>query len=218
MTDELKRRSRKYDAARTKEIILDVAEEAFAELGYSAARIDEIAKASGYNKSLIYQYFGDKLSLYTEVIKRADRLGDETMGRLFMDLLSDESLTSDAAKFRTFLEMTIREMYRFLNNHPRYRRIHFWEAAEEWKTWNQITYQPDDITQFIELAKAAQRNGIIRKDFDPSMLKIFITIVTITSIQSISRYGDILGMKNSEQLLDQITKFVVHGVLEPSLL
>ncbi|UUZ84230.1 TetR/AcrR family transcriptional regulator [Paenibacillus sp. P26] len=218
MTDELKRRSRKYDAARTKEIILDVAEEAFAELGYSAARIDEIAKASGYNKSLIYQYFGDKLSLYTEVIKRADRLGDETMGRLFMDLLSDESLTSDAAKFRTFLEMTIREMYRFLNNHPRYRRIHFWEVAEEWKTWNQITYQPDDITQFIELAKAAQRNGIIRKDFDPSMLKIFITIVTITSIQSISRYGDILGMKNSEQLLDQITKFVVHGVLEPSLL
>ncbi|MGO4185995.1 TetR/AcrR family transcriptional regulator, partial [Paenibacillus sp. TAF43_2] len=63
-------KKRTYDAARSKEIILDAAEQLFAEQGYSAARIDAIASEAGYNKSLIYQYFHDKLGLYTEVVKR----------------------------------------------------------------------------------------------------------------------------------------------------
>jgi AcrR family transcriptional regulator len=37
------------------------------------ARIDAIAKASGYNSSLILHYFGDKLGLYARAVKRADK-------------------------------------------------------------------------------------------------------------------------------------------------
>ncbi|MEW9699577.1 TetR/AcrR family transcriptional regulator [Paenibacillus sp. SI8] len=222
MSTEIKKRSRTYDAARTREIILDAAEEAFAELGYSAARIDAIAKASGYNKSLIYQYFGDKLGLYTEVVKRADQVGDLVAGQAVAEFLKDKSVTSNPEKFKDFMATTIRTMYEFLLQHPRYRKILFWEAAEEWKTWNQITYRPDDISQFYELANAAKHNGILRADFDPVMFPILIMNVVTATLHSFSRFRDLPGQMDSpqqqEQIIEQIVKFVIHGIMKPSLL
>ena len=57
-----------HDAEGAREAILNAGEEVFAEHGFDGARIDAIAKSSGYNKSLIFQYFGDKLGLYAAVI------------------------------------------------------------------------------------------------------------------------------------------------------
>ena len=58
-----------HDAEGAREAILNAGEEVFAEHGFDRARIDAIAKASGYNKSLIFQYFSDKLGLYAAVIR-----------------------------------------------------------------------------------------------------------------------------------------------------
>ena len=66
------RRGRTHDAEGAREAILNAAEDVFAEHGFDGARIDAIAAAAGYNKSLIFQYYGDKLALYAEVIRRAD--------------------------------------------------------------------------------------------------------------------------------------------------
>src|SRR5258708_3118266 len=67
------RRGRIHDAKGAREAILNAAEMVFAEHGFDGARIDAIAEESGYNKSLLFQYFGDKLGLYAEGIKRAAR-------------------------------------------------------------------------------------------------------------------------------------------------
>lgn len=219
---ESKRSPKIYDAARTRGIILDAAEKIFAELGYSAARIDVIAKASGYNKSLIYQYFGDKLGLYTEVVKRADQIGEQITGTFISGLLKNEKLTSDPEAFRSFLESMTRETVSFLLEHRSYLRILFWEAAEDWKTWNQITYRPDDATQMHELALAAQKNGILRQDLDPALFPILIMNVTTATLQSSSRFEQLLGTLDSPQMREQTTRqimqFIIHGVMEPSLL
>ena len=47
----------------TREAILMAAESVFAQHGFDGARIDTIADISGYNKTLIFRYFGDKLGL-----------------------------------------------------------------------------------------------------------------------------------------------------------
>lgn len=220
-TQELKPK-RTYDAARTKEIILDAAEEIFAELGFSAARIDAIAKAAGYNKSLIYQYYQDKLGLYTEVIIRADQLGDKMLLDINGELLKDESLTSDAVKFKQFLEKLIHGSLQFLLDHPRYLKILSWEMAEEWKTWNQITYLPDDATMFYELAKKAQMNGLLRADLDPKVFPSIVLNNVYSSIQSYSRFRPFLNESNSTDSIvnykDQVARFIIHGVMEPSAL
>ena len=80
------RRGRTHDAEGTREAILDAAEAVFAEHGFDGARIDAIAALAGYNKSLIFLYYGDKLALYAEVIRRADdqtrSMQDEALNRL----------------------------------------------------------------------------------------------------------------------------------------
>src|SRR6266568_7554784 len=96
------KRGRAHDAEGTREAILDAAEEVFAEHGFDGARIDAIAAASGYNKSLIFQYFDDKLGLYAEVTRRADREMSELQARLLAPLLEDEANAPNASNAHTF--------------------------------------------------------------------------------------------------------------------
>lgn len=216
------RGKRTYDAARAKNIILDAAEQIFAEQGFSAARIDAIASAAGYNKSLIYQYFQDKLGLYTAVIKRADELGHSIFDSSVGDLLSDSDVASNPLKFRKLLEEMIKVSFRFLSDHPHYVKIFAWEAAEEWKTWKQISYSPDDFFRFYVLAQEAKKNGIVRQDIDARMIPILMTNIVIPFVQSLKRLHPLLAegkwSVEQETFVEQIVLLVHYGVMEPSLL
>src|SRR5450759_1417839 len=86
---------RERDAESARQAILDAAEEVFAENGFDGARIDAIAAASEYNKSLIFHYFDDKLGLYAEVVKRADREMTALQVRVLTPLLEDETIASN---------------------------------------------------------------------------------------------------------------------------
>jgi AcrR family transcriptional regulator len=219
----VQRMKKTYDAARTKEIILDAAEEMFAEHGYSATRVDAIASLAGYNKSLIYQYFGDKLGLYTGVIKRADQLGNTVFESLAGGSLADETTTSDPSKFRRLLGDVIRSSYQFLLDHPRYLKIYLWEAAEEWKIWKSISYSPDDIIVFSRLAESAKKNGLIRKDIEPIMMPILLMNLVIPFVQTYRRLSEMMPDEIQsqiplEQFKEQLVHIVVYGLMEPSLL
>ncbi len=50
---------------------LEAAHELFAERGYAAATMDEIAAAVGVTKPLLYNYFGNKERLYSACMERA---------------------------------------------------------------------------------------------------------------------------------------------------
>ncbi|MER5550877.1 TetR/AcrR family transcriptional regulator [Streptomyces sp. NPDC002793] len=63
--------ARTRDAARTKAEILAVATREFARLGYTGARVDEIAASTRTTKRMIYYYFGGKEQLFTAVLERA---------------------------------------------------------------------------------------------------------------------------------------------------
>ncbi len=49
---------------RTRSLLLDAAEAVFAEKGFIAATIDDIAKAAGYSKGAVYKYFSTKEDLF----------------------------------------------------------------------------------------------------------------------------------------------------------
>lgn len=216
------KKKKTYDSARTKTVILDAAEELFAEHGYSAARIDAIASASGYNKSLIYQYFQDKLGLYTEVVKRADLLGNKTLEGLAGHLLADETTVSDPVKFRQLLEQIIGISYQVLADHPRFLKIYAWEAAEGWRTWKKIAYNPDDFIQLLRIAEQAKVNGIIRQDMEPVMVPVILMNTVLSFLQSFYRSGEMLGEGRpwpltQDQFKEQIVKYVIYGIMEPGL-
>jgi TetR/AcrR family transcriptional regulator len=55
---------------RTQERILQAAFKEFAGQGFAGARVDRIARRAGINKRMLYHYFGDKESLFREVLRR----------------------------------------------------------------------------------------------------------------------------------------------------
>jgi AcrR family transcriptional regulator len=53
-----------------RETLLTVAGEIFAERGYESATVKEITERAGVNVAAVSYYFGDKLGLYTEILRQ----------------------------------------------------------------------------------------------------------------------------------------------------
>ncbi|WP_280356214.1 TetR/AcrR family transcriptional regulator [Nocardia otitidiscaviarum] len=63
-----KRLSRADAKARTRELLLDAAEQVFARKGFAGASVEEIAETAGYSIGAVYSNFGSKDKLFTELL------------------------------------------------------------------------------------------------------------------------------------------------------
>ncbi len=167
------RQGRVRNAQGTREAILNAAEEVFAEHGFDGARFDAIAMVSGYNRSLIGQYFGDKLGLYTEVLKRTDRELNHLLEERVTPLMADEHTMSDAPGFRSFIGSLVRIVFDYLAEHPRFLRILTWEMADGWQIYEKIVPQMigSEGDLFEPLFTRVRSAGWLRSDF-PAALQL----------------------------------------------
>jgi AcrR family transcriptional regulator len=107
-TDPVAHRRRLPRAAREQQL-LDVAEQVFAEQGYSAASMDDIAVRAGVTKPVLYSHFGSKEGLVVACVARArNQLLEDTIVGI-----------GDATDFEQQLRRGIRAFFRFLDDrHP----------------------------------------------------------------------------------------------------
>lgn len=70
MTEQSHARTRLPRAEREQQV-LDIAHARFAEHGYAAVTMDDVAAAAGVTKPLLYAYFGNKERLYIACMERA---------------------------------------------------------------------------------------------------------------------------------------------------
>jgi len=162
------RRGRVHDAEGAREALLNAAEEVFAEHGFDGARVDTIAEKSGYNKSLIFQYFEDKLGLYAAVVGRADEQTRVMQNKAFNDL-NEEKGTLNSGQIRDLMRSYIGWYFDYLIQHPRVMRIFNWELAEGWQTFSKIMTQRDfdDLDQFTPIFLEIQKAGLLRSELNP---------------------------------------------------
>jgi TetR/AcrR family transcriptional regulator len=222
MSNPEPRRGRAHDAEGAREAILNAAEAVFAEHGFDGARIDVIAKASGYNSSLLFHYFGDKLGLYVEVVKRADREMTELQVRVLAPLLEDEAVASNVHAFKALLERIVTALFDYLIAHPRFMRMLLWEQAEGWQTFSRTVSQFDteDADQFEALFRKARSAGLLRSDFAPLIQLSMVLQICLTYLTFIPLYQmvlppgeDLFSAAALARAREYLVAFVVHGMM-----
>lgn len=216
-----RRRGRVHNAEGAREAILNAAETVFAEHGFDGARVDAIAETAGYNKSLLFQYFDDKLGLYEAVTRRADREMTELEMRMLAPFLEDETIASDAQRFKAFLETMIRGIFDYMLDHPRLTRIILWEQAEGWQTFSKFLTRADveDADRFRTLLNKACRAGLLRSDIDPIIQLTIAEQMCWSYLSSIPLYQllladeDLSSAKALTRAREYIVSFIVQGMM-----
>ena len=111
-------RPKAADAQQTRVSILNAAEDAFAESGFSGARMTAIAKAAGVTHALLHYYFNNKETLYAQVV-------DRLFGRHLQLIVDRLKPPIDRVVFRE----TVLAGFDLFWEHPNQVRIMLWEMA-----------------------------------------------------------------------------------------
>jgi TetR/AcrR family transcriptional regulator len=219
---EMIKQGRIHNAEGARQAILDAAEATFAEVGFDGARIVTIARASSYNSGLIFHYFGDKLGLYAEVIKRADQAMAVLQAHTLAPLLDESIDFSNSASFKALLEKVVALNFDYLVDHPRFTQILLWEQAGEWQTFSKIfqQFETGSSNQVDMLFGTARRAGLLRSDFPALVQMSMVLQVCMSFLAFIPLYR--IALNSSEDFSaalaaqrgrEYIIAFVVHAMM-----
>lgn len=163
----------------TRERILEVATEEFAEKGLAGARVDTIARKAQANKQLVYYYFGGKLGLYNEVL---GHMIEESRQKI----LAESTCETLAAKLAWLARGSTG------SNAVRWRRLLAWEALEA--SGDEIVREEDRRgawQRHVANVTDAQQQGEVDDAWDPELLALALVSIVV-----------------SPYVLPQVTKFV----------
>ena len=218
--------NRERDAEVAREAILEAAEEIFARMGFAGARIDTIATEAGYNKSLIFHYFGDKEGLYRAIIVRLKkRMMDGYLEPLTAFVQSSDEMS--VSRLRMFLELNIDRYLAFLSKNPRNLHIMAWEAAEGWHTFlGNIKELEEHKVCMISLGgflRSAQEAGIVNPKLNTRFVFLSTIHLCVMYLLNLPRYEWFLDEALTSQpesltfVRQQIVELLLRGIVNPSL-
>ena len=119
--------------------ILSAATHVFAEKGFAATTMDDVASAIGYTKPVIYDHFQGKDALYTEIVRTtADRM--MSLLRSAVDQQSEPRKKVEAA-FQIYFELVVTESDAF--------RVLFLQAGSSERN-HELRAVEVDMVSFIE--------------------------------------------------------------------
>lgn len=191
----------------TRELILDAAESLFGQFGYSYTKMAAVAKQAGVSRPLVYRYFGDKETLYRQVVSRA---------------LSQwhDYLTAVAGQSAPTTAHTIRALVSGCVGWAAQHRILRGLLLLDQDVTGRIAQQELEggrnlLPRLLEtVLKVGIDNGQVRSDLDPSAMAWVITrAMTAASLQALDKGTTDRTTSQAETLIE----VVLHGVvLQPS--
>jgi TetR/AcrR family transcriptional regulator len=217
--------SRKRNPELAREIILETAEEIFARVGYEGARIDEIAAASGYNKRLLFYYFGDKERLYRAVIKRMRTLAHDMVAEALAPFVSNPYVTLDERLVRGFFVTLVECMTGYLSKHPDRLRLMGWECVAGWHPTSFQWLTESESAQFahvIDFIRRAQQAGFLNKRLNAVTLLVSVASLCYSFTIFQPRYRVLLeamqeqpSRADLERVQQDILQVLFEGILSP---
>lgn len=190
-------------------VILDAAAEEFAELGFSGARVDAIAKRAGINKAMLYYRVGDKEELYRRVVLRGQAgFQSAIMNAVTTSTTATETManilagiTQNASENRLIPSIILREISGNAKNLPDEGR--------------------NGIKKFMDAIRSIVTMGVEEgtfRDIDPAALQfmiigaIFTLSLTTDLRQKINPRNP--GPVSTEQITESIKDILLHGILK----
>jgi TetR/AcrR family transcriptional regulator len=176
------------EGKRTK--IIDAAMRHFAEQGYEAARVGDIAAALGIAKGSIFQHFGSKNGLFFEAYKKAVRsfspylnVPAEVRERGFFDVLqywlvrTEHMLREDWIPYRVYLlgnygtDLALkREINRFLIAEDPYGRVAFVRFGLE-RGELRLDVDVETVVSILDWVVERFQDALLIEELDPGLFR-----------------------------------------------
>lgn len=195
------------NAAVTKANILKAAEEEFSAKGLYGARIEEIAKKSGSNKRMIYEYYGNKEDLYIVVLENAyKRLGEK-----------EELLFENEKDYKKAIEDIIRMYYDFLKNDESFVNLIMWEnlnKAEYMKKSDKLSSVKNPLIESLHrILEKGKSEGVFRKDIDEEQIAVLLITISFSYFSNVHTLSHLMNVNFSdEEMLEKRTDMVVEMI------
>ncbi len=199
-------RRTKEEAEATRKAILDTALVEFAEKGYSATKLQDIAKKAGVTRGAIYWHFENKADLY---LKLQDEISGETNaviqeaideGGTFQDIIKRVLVRSleymeRSERFRSFMQL----LYTKIEMSP--------ELEAGWK--RNVEEGETTLQGLIKIFELARQKGQIKQNVDPKELAF-----TFLALQNGAATLRILldDTYSLSEMADGIADILLHGV------
>jgi len=184
--------------------IIDAAVAVFAEKGFHAARVSDVAKRAGVADGTIYLYFKNKEDLLLSLF-------EEKMGRQIDSLETAwKDIDDPVERMRAYA----RHHFRQLQAHPELAQVLQVELRQSHKFFSD--YRPEKLWQCLNAFKSqveeAQRQGLVRADVDPflTMWAIFGALDEISIQWVLARKREKF---NLEAAADQVVDLFLHGMM-----
>jgi TetR/AcrR family transcriptional regulator len=204
------------NAEQTRRALICSAQQAFSASGFAGARVDAIALQSGFNKSLIFQYFGDKEGLYRAVLDQLQEEGDQSYQREVRPQEFVEAPLTQAA-LRTFLERSTRWMFLTWMSTPHNLGLVSWRMAEGMRLFDlsQLELMPGMMTA-LSVLEEAQRLGLIQPSIDPRLMTLTVMGLPLMYMRSLppERLSDQAFLSS---VCDQVLTLLVEGLFARSI-
>ena len=191
---------------RRKREILDGAFEVFADKGFAAASIADIATHLRIGHGTVYRYFQNKHDVFDRVVQ----LVIERIAASIADELPDA--TDDLISYRAQVHRIAEKLLSLLDHDPRAAKVLFIEASgvskeldakmvELWKLLGKMT------EAYLVNGK---RKGFLRADLDTEITGLAINAMIFEGARQIARVG--LGKQARTRWIDGITALMFDGV------
>jgi TetR/AcrR family fatty acid metabolism transcriptional regulator len=195
---------RERDRLRRREEILRAAERVFAEKGYYAASIEEIANVAEYGTGTVYLYFKDKEALYVELFEEKVR---ELIQFIRQQMGGEEALEA--------LKHVIQARMEYFDRNRAFFQIYVregmnlgWSKHQRWLGIRRLYLSYLEL--LTRLIRAGQRRRLLRKG-DPRRMAIAISGMMIQLTQ------DWLQSKGNQPLMNQadfVLELFLHGAAQ----
>lgn len=194
----------------TKKKILEAAKHQFSQKGLYGARIDEIAAEAQINKRMLYEYYGNKETLYTFVLEA-----------VYQELNQEENLIfSGNGDYEEALRSIVATYFQFLHTHPEFVRMLMWENLENGTHLKLDAFggiRDIMVNSISSLIQRGKELGKIRQDVDEK--QVILTLIScsfnyFSNLHTLSRvlHMDLDLPANIESRVNDVTNMVLQYI------